>query len=205
MRRLLVVTTAILITCGSGHAQTSMSTPAIGTTSPLGVPGSSGSAGSAGIGLGATEIDSRRPQPPAGSELRRQRLLFGERHERLGKHRKLHLRRRRIGIGFERHGLDRLHDDIVGHGCDGERLNDGPRRNVSLRQRHWARRDRTRQRRCESAVHRADAQSRRRHTRLRWLDNGLFDRLDPRCRGRLDEYRRIVRLLRTMRTTCASE
>jgi len=67
MRRLLVVTTAILITCGSGHAQTSMSTPAIGTTSPLGVPGSSGSAGSAGIGLGATEIDSGGLSPLPGA------------------------------------------------------------------------------------------------------------------------------------------
>ncbi len=27
----------------------------------------------------------------------------------------------------------------------------------------------------------------------------------PGCHDRLDEYRRIVRLLRTMRTTCASE
>src|SRR5271165_6232510 len=67
MRRLLVVTTAILITCGSGHAQTSMSTPAIGTTSPLGVPGSSGSAGSAGNGLGATEIDSGGLSPLPGA------------------------------------------------------------------------------------------------------------------------------------------
>src|SRR5271165_498694 len=67
MRRLLVITTAVLITCGSGHAQTLMSTPAIGTTSPLGVPGSSASAGSAGIGLGATEIDSGGLSPVPGA------------------------------------------------------------------------------------------------------------------------------------------
>src|SRR5947208_11244996 len=56
MRRLLAIAAVILMSCGAGHAQTSMSTPAMGATSPLGTLGSSGSSGT-GIPLGATEID----------------------------------------------------------------------------------------------------------------------------------------------------
>lgn len=56
MRRLIAIAAVILMSCGAGHAQTSMSTPAMGATSPLGTLGPSGSSGT-GIPLGATEID----------------------------------------------------------------------------------------------------------------------------------------------------
>jgi len=56
MRRLVAIAAVILMGCGAGHAQTSMSTPAMGATSPLGTLGPSGSSGT-GIPLGATEID----------------------------------------------------------------------------------------------------------------------------------------------------
>jgi hypothetical protein len=56
MRRLLAIAAVILMGCGAGHAQTSMSTPAMGATSPLGTLGPSGSSAT-GIPLGATEID----------------------------------------------------------------------------------------------------------------------------------------------------
>jgi hypothetical protein len=53
MRRLLLIATALLISCGAGHAQNAMSMPAIGPTSPLGSSGSMGT----GLPLGATEVD----------------------------------------------------------------------------------------------------------------------------------------------------
>jgi hypothetical protein len=60
MRRLFVVTAVILIGCGAVRAQNlpngSVMSPAVGITSPLGIPGSNGSGGT-GIPLGATEID----------------------------------------------------------------------------------------------------------------------------------------------------
>jgi len=56
MRRTAAITVAILLSCGASYAQTAMSTPGMGATSPLGIPGSSGATGT-GIPLGATEID----------------------------------------------------------------------------------------------------------------------------------------------------
>ena len=60
MRRLFVATAVILIGCGAVRAQNlpsgSVMNPAVGITSPLGIPGSNGSGGT-GIPLGATEID----------------------------------------------------------------------------------------------------------------------------------------------------
>jgi len=69
MRRLLVITAALLISCGAGHAQNAMSTPAIGPTSPLGSLGSLGSSGSMGTGLplGATEVDPGGLSPATGT------------------------------------------------------------------------------------------------------------------------------------------
>src|SRR5690242_10609365 len=66
MRRLLVITTALLISCGAGHAQNAMSTPAIGPTSPLGSLASSGSMGT-GLPLGATEVDPGGLSPATGT------------------------------------------------------------------------------------------------------------------------------------------
>ena len=73
MRRLSVAAVALLLNCGAAAAQTMSTTPAapaMGVVSPLGIPGASGATGSfgiggstgmsgssAGIGLGATEID----------------------------------------------------------------------------------------------------------------------------------------------------
>src|SRR5919198_386954 len=56
MRSIVAITAAILLSCSATYAQTSMSTPGIGATSPLGIPGSSGATGT-GIPMGATEID----------------------------------------------------------------------------------------------------------------------------------------------------
>ena len=60
MQRLFVITAVILVGCGAARAQNSpngsVMNPAVGITSPLGVPGSNGSGGT-GIPLGATEID----------------------------------------------------------------------------------------------------------------------------------------------------
>jgi hypothetical protein len=60
MRRLFVTAAVILIGCGAVRAQNTTSgsvmNPAVGITSPLGIPGSNGSGGT-GIPLGATEID----------------------------------------------------------------------------------------------------------------------------------------------------
>jgi hypothetical protein len=72
MRRFLVITAAILtvaMSCGSSHAQSSMSPSAMGATSPLGMLGSGGSSGT-GIPFGATEINpgglSPAPNPNCG-------------------------------------------------------------------------------------------------------------------------------------------
>lgn len=66
MARTIVIIAVILLSCGASHAQT---TSAIGTTSPLGIPGSSGSIGSipTGIPLGATEIDPGGLSPAVSS------------------------------------------------------------------------------------------------------------------------------------------
>ena len=60
MQRLFVITAVILVGCGAARAQNSpngsVMNPAVGITSPLGIPGSNGSGGT-GIPLGATEID----------------------------------------------------------------------------------------------------------------------------------------------------
>jgi hypothetical protein len=60
MQRMFVAAVAILTGCGAAHAQSSPSmsptNSVVGTTSPLGIPGSNGSGGT-GIPLGATEID----------------------------------------------------------------------------------------------------------------------------------------------------
>jgi hypothetical protein len=66
MRRWLVIATAILISCGAAQAQTTMSTPGLRATSPLGMPGSMGSSGT-GIPLGATEINPGGLSPVQGS------------------------------------------------------------------------------------------------------------------------------------------
>jgi len=72
MRRFLVITAAMLavaMSCGSSHAQSSMSPSAMGATSPLGMLGSGGSSGT-GIPFGATEINpgglSSAPNPNCG-------------------------------------------------------------------------------------------------------------------------------------------
>jgi hypothetical protein len=60
MRLLPLILAAILVGCGAAQAQSTMTSPGMGATSPLGVPGSSASSGSnspTGIPLGATEID----------------------------------------------------------------------------------------------------------------------------------------------------
>ena len=60
MRLLPFIVAAILFGCGAAQAQSTMTIPGMGATSPLGVPGSSASSGSnspTGIPLGATEID----------------------------------------------------------------------------------------------------------------------------------------------------
>src|ERR1700739_4850662 len=60
MRLLPIIVAAILFGCGAAQAQSVMTSPGMGATSPLGVPGSSAPSGSnspTGIPLGATEID----------------------------------------------------------------------------------------------------------------------------------------------------
>jgi len=60
MRLLPFIVAAILFGCGAAQAQSTMTIPGMGATSPLGVPGSSASSGSnspTGIPLCATEID----------------------------------------------------------------------------------------------------------------------------------------------------
>src|SRR5438067_12768608 len=57
MRRLFVTAAAMLVSCGVAHAQSTTTMPAIGATSPLGVPGSTSAGIQTGIPLGATEIN----------------------------------------------------------------------------------------------------------------------------------------------------
>src|SRR5262245_28767890 len=60
MRILSLIAAVVLLGCGAAHAQSVMTVPGMGATSPLGVLGSSASSGSnsaTGIPLGATEID----------------------------------------------------------------------------------------------------------------------------------------------------
>ena len=73
MRRLSAAAVALLLSCGAVAGQTMSTTPtapALGAVSPLGIPGAGGATGmsgstgstgmtgsSAGIGLGATEIN----------------------------------------------------------------------------------------------------------------------------------------------------
>ena len=60
MKILPLITAAILLGSDAAHAQSAMTTPGLGATSPLGMLGSSTSGGSnspTGIPLGATEID----------------------------------------------------------------------------------------------------------------------------------------------------
>jgi len=60
MRILSLIAAVVLLGCGAAHAQSVMTVPGMGATSPLSVLGSSASSGSnsaTGIPLGATEID----------------------------------------------------------------------------------------------------------------------------------------------------
>lgn len=68
MARLLLVLIAMSFSCGIGYAQSTLNTPAIGATSPLGIPGSTSPGSSTGIPLGATEINPGGISPmPLGS------------------------------------------------------------------------------------------------------------------------------------------
>src|SRR5215216_4783901 len=68
MRRLFVTVAAMLVSCGVAHAQSTTTMPAIGATSPLGVPGSTSAGSPTGIPLGATELDPGGLSPaPIGS------------------------------------------------------------------------------------------------------------------------------------------
>jgi hypothetical protein len=57
MVRALVFTAAVLFIAGAASAQTASPPAAMGATSPLGTLGANAASGSAGIPLGATEID----------------------------------------------------------------------------------------------------------------------------------------------------
>ncbi|MGY3368787.1 hypothetical protein ACVWZL_005912 [Bradyrhizobium sp. GM2.4] len=58
-RRLSMAALALLFTCGASNAQTAVSSSGMGATSPLGMPGGSGTSNSSitTTPLGATEID----------------------------------------------------------------------------------------------------------------------------------------------------
>jgi len=66
MLRAFAVLAAFLFMYGAAAAQSPPSTSGMGTTSPLGVPGTSGASGT-GIPLGATEIDPGGLSPMPGS------------------------------------------------------------------------------------------------------------------------------------------
>ena len=68
MRRACVMMVIVLLGCGAAQAQSAITTPGVGATSPLGILGSSSSSGTGGTGvpLGATEIDPGGLSPAAG-------------------------------------------------------------------------------------------------------------------------------------------
>jgi hypothetical protein len=69
MRRLFIAAVAILLSCGAGLAQSPMTTPGMGVTSPLGTPGSTSPGFQTGIPLGATELNPGGLGPTAISPM----------------------------------------------------------------------------------------------------------------------------------------
>jgi hypothetical protein len=67
MRRILATLAAILTLSGAAHAQVPGNSPAMGATSPLGMPGAGTAPVTSGIPLGATEINpgGLSPMPDA--------------------------------------------------------------------------------------------------------------------------------------------
>ena len=57
MQKVCAIVAAILFSCGAIQAQGVTGTPGMGGSSPLGIPGSTGSYAGTGIPLGATEIN----------------------------------------------------------------------------------------------------------------------------------------------------